>query len=426
MAMVNPDTFIRILLYIALGCTLIAANIWYGLRVIALISNTAPHTLAPFQVIGKEDKDGKLGTALSHMLIGRIAKIRKEMEASAVALEAAQNASGSPYRASLAQSTPLSLPFPEAIFVPPDIEFSLGGVEVGGLFSWIVRQLGEERMVHFTVEFTADRAILVGKVGDRYGGALYVDDVEPRNDAIAEAIAYSIVQLELAKRIPEVNALELKEFKVLLSTLHQAAQLNKRIALGRAIGEEFQPLLANMKALAAKMERWKPLLELAGQMARNSNDNLLALDFYRRLLEQSKDSASDRDRVTTIVADLEQALANTVGNPVAATGMSPKASTLSFTQQLRQTRGAVQLLKLVGVDHFDMSKEVRIAVLGGTPTPGLLPDNRIIEIPAEIAVDTPDAYMQEYMDTVISSVLMIADHVRIMVTPVPSSSEVGS
>ena len=76
------DFFIKLGLYVALGILLVLANIWY-LRSLVFTFFTAqtPKSIAPFDLVGKEDPNGKLGSMLARQLQMKLVEIAASMAA---------------------------------------------------------------------------------------------------------------------------------------------------------------------------------------------------------------------------------------------------------------------------------------------------------------------------------------------------------
>ena len=85
------EMFLRVLVFGAFVILLVVGNVWLLRAAAGYAFGKTANVLVPFRVVGKDDPDGKLGASLAQMLIGRVGRIRQQMEASAQALEDAEN-----------------------------------------------------------------------------------------------------------------------------------------------------------------------------------------------------------------------------------------------------------------------------------------------------------------------------------------------
>jgi subtilisin-like proprotein convertase family protein len=82
------DFFIKLGLYVALGMLLVIANIWYFKSLAVTFFTAQPQkSIAPFDVVGKEDPNGNLGSMLARQLQGKLVEIADTMAATKQKLE---------------------------------------------------------------------------------------------------------------------------------------------------------------------------------------------------------------------------------------------------------------------------------------------------------------------------------------------------
>ena len=236
------DAIIKVCLYLLVGLALLTVNVWFVRNVYYALLEQAAVVIAPFQVVGKDDAEGKLGTALATMLVARLGRIREEMKASALALRAARQREGQPVIQTLDAPEPASGWVPERLFAPLDLKMTVGGVEVGGLIAWIHRTLSRDSILQVAVHYDGDRAIAVTSVGGSGDQSLWIS-TRGSNDEIISDVAYALTHRQFARHIPEVEALEAGEFKTLLSTLHKVAELDRQVARGRAAPQAYTELV---------------------------------------------------------------------------------------------------------------------------------------------------------------------------------------
>ena len=413
------EIVVRALVFAAFVILLVVGNVWLLRTAAGYAFGKTADVLLPFRVVGRDDPDGKLGASLAQMLIGRVGRIRQEMEASAQALEDARAAYQAPGIRPLNDSRYQVVAIPEQVFQPLDVKLSLGGVEVGGVLSWLHAWSATDHAMRLSVEYLEDRAIVAGASGRDNSAILYLEVPYTKNHEIVGAIAYSITQEQLARRIPEVSALEVKDFETLLRTLREAAQLNKQAALGAELDQSYEALIKKMEELTKKMPRWAALSRVAAQMAENANDPAHALDFYRRELAALDRGDKTRKLVQARIEELEQhAVAKVHGlTPVQSPTLPSSAAQDKVLARLASTESAQEMLKVLGVDELGMPAEISVAVLGGVPTLGLLPANSYQLVDPGAKAAKQDPMMTEYLDSVVQSVRLIAPRARLVFFP---------
>jgi hypothetical protein len=283
------DTLIRVVWYIVGGGILLLAIIWY---VSSLVSfNSRGIVIAPFRVLGKEDKEDKLGTALSQFLQPRLTKINSDLETSQRSL---MNASESGQDKARLQVWGL----PSQIFVqqkvdiktrllePVNIDVAVGGVQVGGFFNWLQRMLSRQRRIDFAVYYQGDSAVVAGSIEsftETAGDTLWLPLEEATDEKIVSSIAYAMLHRRLAKDPNnKLETLSATDFRTLLDTLIAVADLNHRTALLRPTEQEYEKLLSKVEALAIQAPDWYELIYLTAGIAESARD-AKALDYYRQL-----------------------------------------------------------------------------------------------------------------------------------------------
>ena len=415
------EMFLRVLVFGAFVILLVVGNVWLLRAAAGYAFGKTANVLVPFRVVGKDDPDGKLGASLAQMLIGRVGRIRQQMEASAQALEDAKTASQAPGIRPLNDSPYQVVAIPEQIFQPIDLKLSLGGVELGGVLSWLHAWSATDDALRFSVEYLEDQAIVAGVSGRDNSASVYLEVPHTKNYEIVGAIAYSITQQQLARRIPEVSALEVKNFEILLRTLDEAAQLNRQTALGAELDQSYGALIKKMEGLTKKMPRWAALSHVAAQMAENANDLGQALEFYRREFAALDRDAKAQNLVRARIEEIEhREVAKTRGLTPAQspTTVPTPASQDKVLARLSSTQSAQQTLKMLGVDDLTMSTEISVAVLGGVPTLDSLPADSYDLVDSGAKTIKQDPMMTEYLDSVVQSVRLIAPRARLLFYPI--------
>ena len=152
------DVFLRITLYLVMFILLLWANVSFVRTVYnELRPAGGADVIAPFEIVGKDEQ--KLGLVLARMLQAQLGKIGREMEASAIALKAAERSSR-PRTQDL--SAPQRVDVPTQVFDPVAINIKVGSVEVGGVIEWVQKRLIRDRSLQLAVQYDGDKAITVG------------------------------------------------------------------------------------------------------------------------------------------------------------------------------------------------------------------------------------------------------------------------
>ena len=404
---------LRIATFLALGIILLIANLWFLSSLWhAVFGSAKPNAIAPFQIVSETPKDAKVGMAMAHLLRARLGLIRQEMESSARSLADAQAAG--PSDIILSPKQPLSqVTFPDRVFEPLSLNLSVAGVEVGGLLSQLHRLMVKDSILQIVVEYQGEKAIVVGNA-DQFGGNPIYILRDTDTDKIVTGIAYTLTQREMATRLPEVGALNLDEFESLLSTLHYVAELNRKLALGRATGDEYNQALEALEKLLQKTPRWRALVHLSAQVAENANAAQRALNLYQTAsnLYEQNDPASDQ--IKQAIARLgASVLIPGVDAPVIPRGSDNEA----ILARLRKTDGGRQVLAMSGVTSIDADSHPRIAILGGRPSETLLPEDQMTIVGAATPEEWRRPFEASYIDSLVRTVQRIAPSAQFIFAP---------
>lgn len=412
------DAVFKALVYVILSLVAITANIWL-IRSIknAYFGESPPYVIAPFQVIGKDDSGGKLGSALASMLLARLARIRQEMEASVLALQAARDLQGEQRIQTVEHSQKPSLSVPEKLFAPVNVNVTVGGVEVGGIISWINRALVQDNILQVSLQFDEGKIIAVTH-GRSAGDALWIETTASQEQAVTD-IAYALTQQQFSRRISEVEALNTLEFQLLLSTLQKVAELDRQVALGRSPGEAYKQLLANLEGLLEKAPRWKALIRLVAEIAERAGDGPKAVVLYKKEMDLTDVKAASYAELLRRIDKLSEKVAALPTTPV----QPPKAGVPleSVDPKIRW------LLNMLGVTTLSMSGEPVIAVVGGVPPPGTVAAERMEVLGAGKEATRPPSVgdtMTQYTRTIVQAVQFVAPNAHFAFAPL--NSQTGS
>lgn len=408
---------IRVAIFLLVGLLLVGANAWFVMAVrSAFFDRHAPNRIAPFRIIGREDKNGTLGLAMAHQLQARLALLQREIEEFRPV--AAEKPPGGEGPGAGIRPSGIELPefeVPDQVFTPLDITLNIAGVEVGGVLSRVHRFLTAPQVFDFVVEFQKQEAIIVGNLDLLEGPPLYVR-ARPTADEIVTTIAYGIYQRNLARNIEAVGVLELADFRRLMETLKGVVQLNGLVRQRAAGPGDFQALLPRLKESVEKTPRWPELVHLTAEIAENADAPDDALALYRQEMAL-------READSAVAGDISQRIARLVKTlQVAAREPAVEARDPDATlKQLRDSPWGRALLATLGISPrpaADLSESPTIAILGPQPRPDLLPENQRTLLGGESR--SPD-YETRYMNDLVRLVRLVAPSARFVFTAVQGS-----
>jgi hypothetical protein len=294
------DNAIRILLYLSIGSGLLSANLWF-IHTVQKALFGGELVIGTFQIIGKDGDNTKLGNAMAYMLEAQLGEIRQDMEASQNSLIKAQvSTSESQDKAisPIAFFPPKSLKqvsIPTELFEPLSVKVAVGGVEVGGILSWLQRWMVSERALNFAVYYEGDKAIVTGNLGafGRSRNDTFKIETKATPDEITRNIAYVLIHKKLSEEPnSKVGALSRDEFRTLLEILRDAAESNRKIELGRPQNKEFQDLFSKSDRLVTqiRIKDWYELIYLTANLAESAENYDKALEFYKQIQKLSQES----------------------------------------------------------------------------------------------------------------------------------------
>ena len=174
---------------------------------------------------------------------------------------------------------------PTTLFEPVNIKASVGGVEVGGIISWLQRTLSHERTIAFTTSERADKVIISADLSNLAPGARYWSKSGKHPDDIATNAAYAILQLRLTeKQSGPIQALDLAVFRNLLQSIFLVEALNRRVAQEHLVRiQDYVKLLPTMEKLLEKVPRWPELMYLTASIADGAHNRGKAILYYRQI-----------------------------------------------------------------------------------------------------------------------------------------------
>jgi hypothetical protein len=190
-------------------------------------------------------------------------------------------------------SLPSSVVVPRAVLEPVNVEFSVGDVSVGGLFSWVQRWALEAKTLRLTVLFAGDRAITTGSLKPLQltrSTDLWVDSTTSADEIVsrtAQAILRGVIAEGLSKAASAdpIEALEPEEFDGFLQSLTELADIRRRMISGgsrEGVVERFVVVLERLVPLTDRFPDWTALLELTATVAEQAERVDVAEKLHRQ------------------------------------------------------------------------------------------------------------------------------------------------
>jgi hypothetical protein len=291
------DVLARVLIYLAVGLALLSANIWY---LHALYRQFRPaYVIAPFNVVDPSGQGApdKAGAALAEMMAAKLASIQADLKAAREqpATQANPGLAGPLGATALFVSRPVDIP--TDIFAPVDIEATVGGVEVGGLFSFFQRRMAERHAIRFTTYERGDQAIVTANL-ERFApgiGLVWIESAR-RADEIATNAAFALIHARLTERQPgRMRDLELQDFRQLLETIIAIDRVNQRARKGFVVTDQLAGLLTAIEAQLKETPAWPEMIYLAASTAEGVGNLGKATLHYRRLQGLTEDEKAGAD-----------------------------------------------------------------------------------------------------------------------------------
>ena len=437
------EPIMRLAMYVGVGAILLWLNAWYVKNAFyAFIGEKEPDLIAPFAIVGKDDPEGNIGTALSHMLRSRLGRIKQEVDASRMSLEAAKQTQRKigmlrPLIDTARVESDNPLPVPDQLFQQINLELEVGGVAVGSLLSTMHRLFSRHRLVEVTVEYTESNAVTAASFGSSADRQLWITTGKS-NEELISALAYTLWKSRLSKSIAEIEAFSPNEFQSLMETLHAAAELEKRNAVGRVSREEWRALLPAINELANRTPNWLDLLRIAKSIADKSAQDTEFLRFALaertilesmiELLQSERATIADGDvaaledirkRIETLQSAIDDVDAAMLSRSQAKQ-MADLAKRGLARTELETPAAAVNdaVLKALGAkDVGGDGNGVKIAIVGGVPNDGLISASTVVHREASI---TGDDELNDYVSAIASTVRILAPSVKFVFFPMDS------
>jgi hypothetical protein len=426
----------KIVLYVAFGVVWLLVGLWYVRSVYSTFFDKGlPNVIAPFQFVGKDDKDEVRGHALAQMLVARLDSLQQEIDDAESALRVP---SGTAPQAQPALQAPALRPVDPAkpihldtrVLEIPKLQLSVSGVELSGVLNWIYRSVAEGRAIRIVVYVPGDgqKATLSANLETLGATNLWLPDLEPGDRVWIEQVALEILRRHAARtsRLREAAGLDRTEFAKLIVALRTIALLNQKVQAGvQPSTAEYTQVVNDLDPLLARTPKWRLLIEVAAKAAENSRDLAKARQLYQRELDlvQAVEPAGrpltgeeqqEFDRLTAIVRKLEAAL-----HPAASVALVPPLTGPALLDTWPGNLMAVPAGPPKG-------GHPRVAILGGTPLSGqvlALDTAEILDLQETASVSQSDT-LREHVGHVAETIRSIAPNARFVYTRT-SSAEGG-
>lgn len=318
------DVLMRAAFYFVIAGLLFIAICWFVGSLRDFFSDDI--VIAPMQITGQADADGKLAIAMAQILQAKLKHVEIELETSQRELmeesQPSSSTTGTRSVKHLYGIPPIlgqqGVKIDARLLEPVNFNVTVGGVQVGGIFPWLQRQITYKKTLNFSVSYEGDSAIIAGNLAplvESKDNSLYIRTEKATSDEIASSIAYAIIQKKLSEDPKnKLQVLDLKEFRTLLKILFESAVLNRRVALGRTAKDGFAALVDETEKLAIQVPDWYELRYLAANIAESADNYDKALVSYKMLdnLTESKNpqaehiTASVRKKVKDKILELQE------------------------------------------------------------------------------------------------------------------------
>jgi|CXWL01.1.fsa_nt_gi hypothetical protein len=352
---------LRLLLFLALGALLIAADVWYvrGLWT-TYFAPRRVERIAPFELLGDDEAKNK-GLIFAHRLQARCNQIQIQVAETIRTLEDAERSAG---RAGRTQDLKpeAAVDLPDGVLSPIDLSLKVGEMNVAPWINWLrglALETGTIRVVMAKEETTWQASVSGEALAN---GGFAVNSTTDKEAEVLDLIAWELAQRQLAKEVPEVSQLTVHGFDDLIDTMDELSKLSRRLASGGTVGKaDYAPHLAKLDALLEQAGRWQALLQVTARVAESSGDLEKASELLRRQLSLGEVGSASTKRVQAEIDRIGAVIdAQARAQLAQAAGIGPPEEALGWIREL------------LGVPAEAMTQAVRVAILGGPPDPRFL------------------------------------------------------
>ncbi|MDJ0945581.1 MAG: hypothetical protein QNJ30_19105 [Kiloniellales bacterium] len=313
------DILIRALAFSTIGLVLLTANLWF-LRAVYRQFLDSEYVISPFNIVDPKGKTPEgAGLAMAQMMAGRLVSIQTQLEA---ARETPAPGPSDPSdtadplgATALFITRPVEIP--TDLFEPVEIRASVGGVEVGGLLSYLQRQLAVERAIHFSLHQQADNAVLTADFGafaPDYGALWFETGSDPGE--IAAYAAYALLHARLSEsRQSRIRQLDLAAFRGLIETVIAIDAANRKALQGYVVDDQLAQHLRSLEGQLRAAPGWPELIYMVASTAEGIGNTGKAVSHYRKLVAMPK---AEREGANLQIFDLAEARLAALGTTAAS------------------------------------------------------------------------------------------------------------
>jgi len=356
----------KIAVYLTLGVTLLAFNVWY-VRAVYQSATGGDLVIAPVKIVGGTGDAAIAGETLARLIISRLQSLEWDLQQSQSALrgdsppgDVARKAAGAgPPSAARPGGvtagilgTPKTAVLNAQLFEPTNIDVKVAGVDVGGLLPGIQRWFVADRTLAFSVSWEGKTATVAGSIdalGVGKARPVWMSIENATANSIADAVALVLIHRRWAKDSVEFGELEDNEFNQLVVAINEVARINRRVVTYKSIAKaEFEEVLRTVEPLAERMTGWGELTYFVASIAEAAEKYDRALTLYRRMRSSPK--------LSLAAGDLAAKIATLEGIMTTLTGDANPAALQKLKKSVNEA--TVVLNKLFGVNLPDPELEL--------------------------------------------------------------------
>jgi subtilase family protein len=423
-----------LLVLIALGFAIAAANVWFAMLLRDFWVKEQAPTLGPIKLIGDEGKSATAANALPGLIVNHLNYERNQINS---ALGILTNLQDEEKRS----------PQPQGEYLPPsvfpflsknlDIELKIGAVDYGAILKALSTWLTPSRTLELTIVLDNDdagktRTLIYGNQSGGGGYAFAAEAPSSNFDAIAKSAATGIITQAIAQFEKGFAAISARDAEFLLDALKQYAELERRTPFNAAPAAEFKKLLDEKLApLAERYSLWENLQRTALRLAYAAGDFQRVIVYAQNLqtivnAELSANPAADKRQEYRLRLDRLQAQIEGAKGRIrlAAAGPPATSTPLSICGANRHkdlVKTYEPVLRLIGLPSPSSATGVRIGVVGPLPEKWLL-DQIAYEVVGETQSNNE---LARYTATLIVAMCQIAADAKYVFAPIGRTSAIS-
>lgn len=416
-----------VLIFGAIGFALAAATIGY---VTALrdrfLSEQGPPQLAPFEIVGVSAPEvATLRTALPRMVIAHLQNLKTRANDAIDSLAQA--------RLSLDQSAtaPAALSFAE-ILVPErlqrsiDLDIKVADVELGWLFSLLLKQTRSQRILEVTLSFDQlnKRTHVYGSVPGDQGYSFTLELTTDLKD-IVNGIAGVILQKATRGHHVLSDALEPSVFQLMVDALADYAHLERQRRVATPDPAAYNEILTRLRPHVARLNKWEDFQWLTAQLSERAHDWELARISYSNLLGLTPQAHANFAFLEAKVTSFgEHAKSRETGPPTGATVAKisepsapgrPSHTPSDDSGKTIDATLAKPFAETLRLNELQNTSNIKIAVIGGAPW--VAADDTSITLLGSKDANFGTKSMRDYQTELLQAIRLFARESKFIYTP---------